>query len=360
MSFIPSFFSKLLGSSCLGVDIGTTSIKMVELSRGGSGFRLNNYGLLESYGHLERLNDAIQTSSLKLFEKETIKLLKILLQKVKPNSNKVIASIPPFSSFVTLLELPLMGEGETAKAVPFQARQYIPLPLEEVALDWVKVGEREEEDGSMRQQVLLISVLKEQIRKYQIIFKEAGLNLVALEIEGLALTRVLIAGDTTPTIIADIGSRSTNILVVDQGFMKLQAQTDLGGGVFTQAISSGLHIDVRRAEELKKQRGIVGGAEARELSTLMMPYLDAIILEVERLKNRYEHDFKGRIERVILSGGATALLGMEEYFKEQIHLPVIRANPFTRIDYPKNLEPIVGELGPSLAIAIGLAKRGLL
>src|SRR3989344_1875611 len=105
MSFLGKFFT----TSYLGVDIGTTSIKIAELGFSANHFRLKNYGLLESYGHLERLNDALQTSSLKLFERETIELLRLLLKKINPNSRKAIASIPAFTSFVTLLDLPMMS-----------------------------------------------------------------------------------------------------------------------------------------------------------------------------------------------------------------------------------------------------------
>lgn len=355
-----SFFSKVFTSSYLGVDIGTSSIKMAEVGFSTNRFKLNNYGILESYGHLERLNDALQTSSLKLFESETIELLSTLLKKIKPNTRKAIASIPAFASFVTLLDLPVMSNDETTQAMPFQARQFIPLPISEVAVDWIKVGEFDDQDGGKKQQVLLIAVPQERIQKYQMIFKEAGLDLVYLEIEGLALTRVLIGSDQTPTLILDIGSRSTNILITDQGSLRMSAQTDFAGGTLTQSISSGLNIDVRRAEQLKKQRGLQGEGGERELSTLMHPYLDAIIGEAERMRQKYESTYNVKIERVILSGGTALLSGIDAYIKKQVGLPIIRANPFGKIEYPGNLDAIINDLGPLLAVAVGLGVRGLL
>lgn len=323
-------------------------------------FRLKNYGLLESYGHLERLNDAIQTSSLKLFERETTELLKILLKKVNPYSNKVTASVPAFSSFVTLLDLPAMSNSETDKAMPYQARQFVPIPISEVAVDWIKVGETINESGEKSQQVLLIAVPQDYIRKFQSIFKAAGLDLKFLEIEGLALVRVLIAGDQTPTLILDIGSRSTNILIADKGNLKMTAQTDFAGGTLTQAISSSLNIDVRRAEELKKQKGLLGAGGEKELSTLMLPYLDAIIKEAGRIMTRYEGSCGIKIERVILSGGTALLPGLQEYVSSELGLTTIRANPFSKVEYPENLGFIINELGPMLSVALGLGVRGLL
>jgi len=329
--------------SFLGVDIGTNSIKIVEIINSDKKPKLRNYGWLETYGYLERLNDAIQTSSLKILEKDAVKLLKFLISQLKPKTDKVVASLPSFAAFITLLETPLMSAADTAKTVVFQARQYIPIPVSEVTIDWLKVGEREDEEGVKKQQILLISVPNERIKSYQSIFKAAGLKLVALEIESFSLARALVGSDPTPTILADIGGRSTNIAVVDQGFWKYNGRTDFAGGSLTRAIASSVNIDIKRAEDLKKRRGLSGVGGEYELSTLMIPFLDVIIEEVRRVKDAYEKEYQGRIERVILA--------------ERLGLTAVKGAPFNKISYPSKLEPVVNEMGPSLAVAIGLGIR---
>jgi type IV pilus assembly protein PilM len=343
--------------SFLGVDIGTISIKIVEITNFEKKPKLKNYGWLETYGYLERLNDTIQTSSLKILEKDATKLLKFLLSQIKPRTNQAVASLPSFTSFITLLEIPLMPATDTAKAVVFQARQYIPLPVSEVTIDWLKVGEKEDEEGIKKQQILLISVPNEHIKCYRSIFKNAGLNLIALEIESFSLARALVGNDPTPTILADIGGRSTNIAVVDQGFWKYNGRTDFAGGSLTQTIASSVNIDVRRAEELKKRRGLLGTRGEYELSTLMFPYLDVIIQEIRRVRDIYKKEYHGKIERVILTGGGANLLGLEKYCSDQLGLPSVKGAPFNKISYPAQLEPVVGDLGPCLAVAIGLGIR---
>ncbi len=356
-----NFLKSLISSqTCLGVDIGTTSIKMVEIAKGSNRPKLRNYGLLESYGHLERINNAIQTSTLKIMERDTAEILKLLLNQLKVKSQEVIASMPAFSSFFTLLELPEMSEEDMAKTMSFQISQYIPLPASEVTIDWFKVGQREDEKGFTKQQIFLISTPNEQIRKYKNVFKLAGLRLRALEIESVSLARSLAANDPTTTLLVDIGARSTNIVVVDKGFLKHSSQTDFAGSSLTQAIANGLNINVRRAEELKKQRGILGTGSEYELSTLTFPFLDAIISEVKRARDAYEKNQEGKIERIILVGGGANLLGINKYFEEQMGLATIIGNPFLRIDYPGKIEPMVKELGPTLAVAIGLAIRNFI
>ncbi|MEK7195935.1 MAG: type IV pilus assembly protein PilM [Patescibacteria group bacterium] len=360
MNFLKSFGSlgSLMGKKTyLGVDIGTTSIKIVELTESGGHPTLRNYGVLESYGHLERLNNAIQTSTLKMLDKETGELMNQLLRNLKIKTTDVIASLPTFSAFTALLDVPVMSPQETAQAMEYQAKAFVPLPISEVSIDWLPVGEYEDEKGIKHQQVFLVSVPNEQVRKYQRIFKSAGLNLKALEIEGVSLARVLTAGDPTTTLIVDIGSRSTALLVAEKGLLKYSVQTDWGGGSLTQAVSSSLGINIKRAEELKKQKGLLGTGGEYELSTLMMPLLDVILGEAKRAKDTYEKNYKSKIERIILSGGGANLLGLEKYVSDQFGIPAVKADPFAKITYPPEVAPLIKEIGPPFSVALGLGIR---
>jgi type IV pilus assembly protein PilM len=252
-----------------------------------------------------------------------------------------------------------MSDKELQKSIAYQARQYIPLPISEVALDWLRVGDYTDEKGFTFDQVLLISVPQEQIRKYQTMLKNAGLKLTALEIDSLSLVRSLIGSDPTPTVIVDIGSRSTTIVIADQGRLKFTIQSDFAGSSLTQAIAESLNVNPLRAEELKRERGIMGTGPNRELSTIMLPFLDAIINEVRRAQFNYESQFPGapKAERIILSGGGANLLGIGKYWADQFGVPVVSANPFARFAYPAEIEPFVAELNPLMSVALGLALR---
>lgn len=360
MSLLQSIFG-FKPTSYLGVDIGTSSIKIVEVLKSLKKPQLKAYGILETYGHLERLNNAIQTSSLKILEKETSELLKALLVEMKTKTKDVIASLPQFLVFTTLMELPQMTGDDTGKNVSFQARQYIPLPISEVSIDWLRVGEREDENGVKKQLVFLIGVPNEHIKKYKGIFKTAGLTLRALELESLSLTRAFIGSEQTPTVLVDIGARSSVISVIDKGLLQYSSQTDFAASSLTQAIAGGLNINIRRAETLKKQRGLLGRGGEYELSTLILPFLDAIIEEIKRaIKNFQEKNQENRIERVILAGGGSNLLGIEKYFTAQINLPIIKGNPFLRVGYPPEIEPLINELSADFGTAIGLGIKELI
>lgn len=361
MANIFKFLTSSPRSSFLGVDIGTTSIKIVEVQREGGRPRVVNYGFLESGGYLARANQALQTSTLKLFEKEVVELLRLILREMNVQTTEAVASLPVFSAFVTVLDFPDMSPADLEKAIPFQAKQYVPIPLSEVALDWIKVGESTDERGFKHIRVLLVSVPREQIKKYQRIFKLAGLKLNALELESLSLSRIFGSDDPTSTVIVDIGSRSTNIAFVERGQLKFNAQSDFAGASLTQALATSLGITPLRAEELKKERGIIGAGPGYELSSIMLPFLDAIINEVKNAIFKYQSQFpqSPKIERLILAGGGANLAGIESYFEKELIIPIVKAAPFEKCGYPEDMAPMIPELNPIMSVALGLALNQL-
>src|SRR3989338_2588840 len=124
----------------LGFDIGTTTVKAVELKGSAKGVvTMVNYGLLEVSGYLERFNSALQTSNLKLLDTDIVRYIRILIEKMKPKTDRVIAALPAFSAFTTLLDLPVMSDHEIAQSIAFQAKNYVPLPISSVTIDWIKV-----------------------------------------------------------------------------------------------------------------------------------------------------------------------------------------------------------------------------
>jgi type IV pilus assembly protein PilM len=356
LDFLKKFksFKSNFSGSYVSVDIGTASIKTAVIDKSGGTPVIKNYAILESHGHLDRVNNAIQTSSLKILDTETAEMLKKLFKEMGVSTVNVVASLPAFSVFTSLLEMPSMSSEEMAQAIQFQARSFVPLPLTEITIDWIPVGEYTDDKGTKKQRIFLVAIPNEQIHKYKQIFQLAGLKLTTLEVETLSLARLLTEGDPSDTLIVDIGARSTAIAVAAGGTIKLNAQTDFAGSSLTQAIARGLGINVQRAEDLKRQRGITGTGGEYQISTLMLPYLDVILNEVRRVKDEYEKTYRAKVSRIIFSGGGANLIGIEKYAFDQFRLPVIKAQPFDRIRYTSEISPLINELGAPLSVALGL------
>ncbi len=341
----------------LGVDIGTVALKAVELERLADGAALTNYGLLEKKDYLDRPNEAVQTTSLRLDVKRTAALLRILLDEMRVGSDSAIASVPLFRVFVVPVELPSMPPEETRKAVLYQAKQYIPISLESAALDWAKMEDFTNPQGQPFQRILLTAIPNELLETYKAIFKHAGLHLTAIEIEGQALIRTMYRSDSTPALLVDLGAESTQFAVVEGGHIKQVGQSDYGGASLTHALARSLDVSPWRAEELKKRRGLQGFGGETELSTSLEPFLDVIIQEADRVRGIFEQATTRKIEKIYLTGGGANLPGMEEHMAQQTGLKISPLRPFSQVRYPTEYEPIMKELSNTFALAAGLALK---
>lgn len=353
------FLKQQVSSSFLGIDIGTSSIKIVEVGKGNQRPRLLNYAIIENKESILRTNAAFHTSNLKLFDKEIIDLLREVFKRANFESNQVFASIPSFNSFVTILKFPEMSNEEIQKALIFEAKQYIPFSIEEAALDWQKIGEYEDEKGGKFNAVLLVAVPQELIKKYQYIFNEIKMDLNILEIEPLSLTRSLVFDDLSPTILVDIGSFTTSISLVEERILKLTTNIDFASSSLTYSLSSALNINPLRAEEIKIERGILNTDTDYEFLQTILPILDIIIDEIEKLKLRYQVNLNKNFnaERIILSGRGSNLLGIDKYFYKKLEIPVFLANALNRFEYPELIEPLIKDLNLTLSTSLGLTLK---
>ena len=353
-SDISNFFSF---KNVLGIDIGTTSIKLVEVARVADNLLLQNYGILETKDYLVRGNEAIQTSALKIVEQDTIKLLKTILSEVKPKAKRVVASLPVFGAFVVPIEMPALSPQETSKAVGFQARQYIPIPPSEATINWVKIEDFENQSGQSYQRLLLTAIPNDLLTKYKNIFRAVGLTLSAVEIESQALIRAFTKPTDPITAIIDIGAASSSIAIAEKGILRYVGQTDYGGVSLTRSLSRTLDISATRAEELKRRRGLKGTGGEYELSTSLMPFLDVIIEECERVRGVYERTYGKKVEQVILTGGGAELPGVKSYFEDQIKLNFFDPQTLNYFKYPAELAPAAKSLNNQLSVALGLTLK---
>lgn len=350
-------FNFLKRNVFLGIDIGTTSIKLVELQKNKEQVELTNYGILEKYGHLERINDAIQTNNFKLLEESTALLLRHLIEKSKAGNKETYMALPSFSGFISLMELPEMPDKEIAKAVNFQAGQYIPVPLQETTLDWQTIDK-----ANGRITVLLMAVPTETIKRYVHSAELAKINLKGLELENVAMARLLGKKEKGAVALVDIGGRSTSVSIMDRGALRSSYNVDTAGGDFTQVISSGLGINPLRAEELKRSYGLnLQDRGEVKITNLLMPLLDVIKRETEKTINNYFLSSKRKVEKVILTGGGSNLQGLDDYYSRQLALPVIKGDPFScgLISYNPSLSPIIKEIGPSLTSACAVVFKDI-
>jgi len=349
---------KVFKNSFLGIDIGTTSIKVVEISRKVGGIEMTGYGILEKYGHLERINDAVQTPTLKLLEETTALLIKDLLKKSKIKSREVLMSLPNFLGFTTMVEMPYMPIKDLKKAIKFQAEQYIPMPIKDITLDWQIL-----EETPQKITLILIAVPVESIQRYIKTAELANLNLKNLELEATAICRLFGLKEKKPILIIDIGGRVTSLMIMDEGKLRSLFYVELGGGDLTQVIANALSINPLRAEQLKKTYGFnLNFQQGIDLLRVLDPLLERVSREGEKIINTYFLKTKRKVEKIFLIGGGANMIGIDNYFAHRLGIPAFIADPFSfqLIDYRPDLAPVIRDIGTILTVACALGAKSFL
>jgi type IV pilus assembly protein PilM len=349
-------FSKPKGH--LGVDIGTSNIKIVQLRPHDDKFVLETYGLVNVAYQLSNKDSGKAIT-------HTAEVLKRLAEQSQVTTTKIIASLPNSVVFTSVIEMPQIPEDEIKSAVQSEAKKYVPLPLEEVALSWITIQEKPKvnldtnlgslgkaPDGSTMK-ILLTAVPTIVVDNYLKVFEQAGMEATALEIEALALIRSLVGDNSDTLLVIDIGAKNTSVNLIDNGYLRLSKNLGVGGDTITTSIAQSLNVSFVRAEQFKKDFGL--SSQGQQLPQVMRPILDIIKNEAAQLVSLYES--RGdRIDRIILSGAGSKIPSLSQYFGS-LNKPVVMANPWTRVMYPDKLRPVVEPLGLNLAVATGLAMR---
>lgn len=352
-------FSK--SKSHLGVDIGTSNIKIVQLRPQSNKFVLETYGLVNVAYQLSNKDSGSAIN-------HTSDVLKKLLDQSQATTNRIIASLPNSVVFTSVIEMPKIPDNEIKSAVESEAKKYVPLPLEEVALSWITIQEKKKkvnldtnlgtigkdgktEDNTIK--VLLTAVPTIVVDNYLKVFNTAGLDPLALEIEALALIRSLVGNDLDTLLLVDIGAKNTSINLVDGGYLKLSKNLGVGGDTITTSIAQSLNVSFIRAEQFKKDFGLTAGSQ--QLPQIMRPVLDIIKNEAAQLVSLYESRGDS-IDKIYLSGAGSKIPSLTQYFGS-LGKPVMLANPWSQVLYPEKLKPVIEPLGLNLAVAAGLAMR---
>ncbi len=335
----------------LGIDIGDSSLKMVELRKRNKKIFLSNYAFSEN------------VSDVNFTKIEDINYLAQAILKVKAEAGikakRVTASLPTFSVFSSIINLPPTDKKNMDAAVAEEAKKVIPLPVEEMILDWKLVpGESLDSDKS-GVRVFLTGSPKKLVRRYIEIFRLAKLELASLETETFSLVRALMGNDPSTVMVVEIGANSTDLSVVNESIPVLNRSLEICGSTVTAALAEKLGLSFAQAEQFKVDLGAsLSEGTKEELPQLIIKTLAPVIHEIEYMREFYQGNPNSRkIEKIILSGGGALLMNFADYLSRHLDLQVIIGNPFSRIDYPKEMESIIAEVGPKLAVAAGLALR---
>ncbi len=361
----------------LGVDIGTSSIKIVQLSN------VNNRAKLVTYGMANISSDLARSKT-----PETVEIvantIKKIISKSRISTKVCAAALPTFSVFNSVISLPNMNKVDLGSAVKWEAKKFIPFPIEDMILDWKIIQDSTPENKkdsllknskkkkrnkasdfittkSKFNKVLLTAAPKNLVSIYLDIFKKAGLELFSLEVESFAMARSLIDDGSSSTMIVDIGSVTTDVAVVENGLPVLNRSIEIGGNMMTQSIANSLNISFERAEQFKQDFGLVSSSEdSSNIPKKIEETLSPMVNEIKYVLDLYRRQGSGVVEKVILSGGSAYLPNLTDYLRKVLDTSVYIGDAWHKVMYPKELKPVLDEIGPRFSVAIGLSLRNII
>jgi type IV pilus assembly protein PilM len=361
-----NFFSNLLNRqnpSVVGIDIGSSSIKMVQLKRKGG------HAILETYGELalgpytgKGVGEATSLSQEKIIEA----INDMLTEKEVNITTRLCGMAIPFaSSLMAVIDMPVVSKKQLEEMVPLEARKYVPVPIGEVTLDWYVIPKdksRATEANPLEKEkleVLIVALHNDTITKYKTIVEKTALDAKFFEIEIFSTMRSILDQEVTPTLLIDMGATSTKLYIVERGILRSSHMIEKGSHNITDELSKSLGIPLDDAEYMKREKGLLGqinGIDIKDVATLTLNY---IFSEASHFILAYEKKYNKNVAKTVLVGGGSALKGIVEVAKTNLQTEVVAGDPFGKVVAPAFLEKVLRETGPEFAVAVGVALRRL-
>lgn len=369
------FLSKIKGlgfgggksQGVVGVDIGSSAIKVVELKRVKGKIALTKYGTL-SLGPYAKSDIGVATE---LSTERLIDALVATLKAVEIESNRGAISVPLKLSLIVTLEVPETTQDNLEKIIPIEARKYIPVPPGEANIAWAVISGQDSKsiaaeknknsDGKRPTlQVLVAAIHNATIENYHEIAEKAGISPVLLEIETFSALRSVAGNEKEIFAMLDTGAEASKLIVSDNGSVAYSHRINRGSQSITHSLAEKLGVTFKEAEIIKRKYKSPMTYKNTNLEPVVLENSRFILEECKKAIKEYEQKHNNKIKKIILIGGGSLLSGFREKAMEILGIEAILGDSFSGIELPaKVLEPILKESGPEFAVAVGLGRRAL-
>lgn len=341
-------------SQVLGIDISSTTVKLLELSQSGDRYRVESYAVapLPPEAVVEKNVNQVETVG---------GLIRELVSRSKTRAQHAVAAVAGSAVIIKTIPMPAgLSEEDLEAQLTVEADQYIPYPLEEVALDFEELGPVEGRDDQVN--VLLAACRQETIESRVDAIEVAGLTPAIMDVEVFAMERALALLKTqmpmaNPGTIAmvDIGASMTTLSVYAGGESVYTREQLFGGKQLTDEIMNRYDLSFEEAGRAKKQGGLPEDYE----SEVLEPFREAVVQQVSRsLQFFFSSSEYTELDCVVLCGGVAAIAGLAEIIEERLSTPTIVANPFADMSVGSRVNAqALAKDAPAMMVACGLAMR---
>lgn len=339
-------------SSFVGIDIGSTAIRMVELRSGHGRPSLAAYGSIP-------LPDGLSASDSQADRGRIAELLGELLKQNGVSAKNAVVGLPSTKVFATVITTPKLPPADLAKAVQYQAEQYVPMDINQVKLDHAVIGTSA--DGS-QMEVLLIAAPNSATNKYLAILESVGMEPMALEANSIAAARALMPQPPADgVVLVDFGSLDADIGIYVSGMPRLLRSVPVGERVIVRTVSQNLGLNDVQAEQFVYKFGLTQSKLEGQVYKALKATLDMLVSEIEKSVKFYNGRYPGaKLGRMIVTGRMAALPELAPYLANATGLPVEFGNAWAGVSYPQSETDKLMAVSSEYAAAVGLAGRGML
>lgn len=347
------FFSK--AKNLIGLDIGSSAVKLVELKDLGKG---KGYQLLNLA--LERLSPEAIVDGAIMDAGLVIDTIQRAFQSRKIKSGDVAIALSGHSVIIKKISIPATSEEELAEVIPWEAEQYIPFDVQDVNLAYEVLKGATSGEGNM--DVLLVAAKKDKINDYTSVVSQAGRNPVVVDVDVFALQNCYEmnydSDPTTARALINIGASTTNVAILKGTSSIFWRDISVGGNHYNDAIRKELNLSFDQAESLKRGEE-VEGIPIENVTPIIASVNDFIGAEIQKTVDFFKNTTPGEsIEKMVIAGGSSRIPNLREALAERFGVQVEALNPFQRVHIGKGIPPeLVEEMGASVSIAVGLAVR---
>jgi len=339
----------------VGLDIGSSAVKAVELKAAGKGYKVTAFGTEpvppDSIADGAIIDAAAVADAIrKLFDSRGIK------------TKEVAASLSGNAVIVKKISVPFMTEAELAEAIHWEAEQYIPFDIQDVNLDYQILDRGDPASGRTSMDVLLVAAKKEKIADYTGVIAQAGRTAVVVDVDAFALQNAYFAnygsdGDAV-VVLMNAGASATNINILQHGQSVFTRDISIGGNAYTEALQRELNMPYEAADALKRGQQI-NGATYEEARPVLRAVTENVMLEIQKTFDFFKTTAASeKIDRIVLSGGASRAEAFSDLLADRFELPIAPFDPFKNVGFdPKKLGVASADAAPTAAVAVGLALR---
>jgi len=349
-------FSLRKAKPVVGLDIGSSTVKAVELRASGKSYRVTAFGV-EPLPADSIVDGAIIDGG------AVADAIRRLLDTKAFKAKEVAASLSGNAVIVKKISLPVMTDSELADSIYWEAEQYIPFDIQDVNLDYQILDRGTGADANGSMEVLLVAAKKEKIADYTGVISQAGRVPVLVDVDAFALQNAYEINygldPNAVVVLLNAGASAVNINILSGGQSLFTRDISMGGNAYTEAVQKELNLPFESAELAKKGEA-VDGVTVDDVRTVLRAMTENLLLEIQKTFDFYKASASSdKIDRILLSGGACAVDGFAPALEERFGSPVETFDPFKKISWdPGKLGVQDSErLAPMAAVAVGLALR---